>query len=569
MEEPDSLNITPNCPPPSVYEKTEKILEKNYNIKYKENEYDLIISLYENKQNNLEKIFNFKLLYPIDNLNKYISYENEKSTSELMKLFLINISENNDKEKKIFEKIEKFHLNNNVELIINKNTDIVDLVYILKTYDDEDIKFVVKLTKTGNIINKEKNKSELIREIQELKNTIKLMEQKYDKIIKAQNDEIKSLKESIKDLRQNNLNNSNKIINEEENQLIFKSDIPLLNNIKLLNADIDGGRGLNDYFEPFYIKDDLKTVYIAVKCKEIDSDISYIDIFKMISIHDIKKIKRLSGHQKRIVFIKYFKNPYTLQEYLISGDREEKVRTWEILDENNYKLLNVITTNYGRLIMQQSIYNCLIYFTNKRNYIFTTTVTNNYSRLYDLDDGSFVKDISTTYYNYTLYLLRYKDYIIDCCKNFVIIYNPFNEEVYSKIENSYTKGDNRSACIIYNKNNTDYLCLSNSNGYVIIYDLNEKDIYYTFELYQDLYHIIFWDLNQLLVAQYDSDSIGIININNKTTTNIKCHKTLMCVKKVLINKADEILLASGEDGGDIFILFSSTTPESSNIKKNS
>ena len=72
-----------------------------------------------------------------------------------------------------------------------------------------------------------------------------------------------------------------------------------------------------------------------------------------------------------------------------------------------------------------------------------------------------------------------------------------------------------------------------------------------------------------MVAQYDSDSIGIININNKTTTNIKCHKTLMCVKKVLINKTDEILLASGEDGGDIFILFSSTTPESSNIKKNS
>ena len=71
------------------------------------------------------------------------------------------------------------------------------------------------------------------------------------------------------------------------------------------NTNIDGSRGLNDFFEPYHLRNDPNTVYIAIKCKEIDSEISYIDILKMKSINDIKKIKKLSGFRKRIVFIKY------------------------------------------------------------------------------------------------------------------------------------------------------------------------------------------------------------------------------------------------------------------------
>ena len=556
-------NLTPDCPPPSVYEKTEKISEKNYKIKSNEKEYDLIISLYNNNYSKSEKIFNFKLIEPYESFKELYSYESDKSTTELIKLFLINISQNQniDKEKKIFEKIEKFHINNNVQ-IISKNTDnMIDLIYILKTYDDEDIKFVIELTKKNDIDYKEKNQFELINEIQELKYNMKKMEQKYDEL----KEEVKILKNQL-NLLYNNGHRA--ILIKEEDQLIFKSDLSLLNSIKKIDAEIDGGRGVNDYFEPFHLKNDESTVYIAVKCKEESSDISNIDIIKMSSINDIKKIKRLSGHQKRIVFIKYFKNPYTLQEYLISGDREEIVRAWEIIDENNFQLLCVIKTNYGRLIMQQSIYNCLIYFTENRSYIITTTVTNNYSRLYDLENGSLIKDISLTYYNYTFYLIRYKEYIIDCCKNFVMIYNPINEEVYSKIENSYTKGDNRSCCIIYNKNDNDYLYISNSNGYVIEYCLNTKVVMYNFDINKDLYHIIFWDLNNLIIAQYNSEYLGLVDIKNKNIKNlIKCRKTFMCVKKILLNKNNEILLASGEDSTDIFVIFASNTPISSNVEK--
>ena len=556
MESISSIS-TPNCPPPSIYQKTEKLLEKNYNIKSDEKEYDLNISLYNNNQNNSEKIFNFKLIQHYESFKQIFSYETDKSTSELVKLFLINIPQNQNinLEKKIFEKIEKFHTNNNVQLMPKNSDNFIELIYILKTYDDEDIKFIIELTKIDDIdLYKEKNQYELIKEIQELKFNMRKMEQKYDEL----KEEVKTLKSQINLL---NYNGRRAKLIKEEDQLIFKTDLSVLNSIKKIDAEIDGGRGANDFFELFHIKNDESSIYIALKCKEENSDISNIDIIKMKSINDIRKIKRLKGHQKRIVFVKYFKNPYTLQEYLISGDREENVRAWEILDENNYLSLCVIKTNYGRLLMQQSIYNCLIYFTEKRNYIITTTVTNNYSRLYELENGALIKDISLTYYNYTYYLVSYKDYIVDCCKDFVMIYNPLNEEVYSKIENSYTKGDNRSCCIIYNKNNNDYLYISNCNGYIISYCLNTKNVINNYNINNDLYHIIFWDLNNLIFAQYNSEYLGIIDIEKNNTKNlIKLKKTIMCVKKILLNKTDEILFASGEDNTDIFIIFTSSTP---------
>ena len=556
MESISSIS-TPNCPPPSIYQKTEKLLEKNYNIKYDEKEYDLNISLYNNNQNNSEKIFNFKLIQHYESFKRIFSYETDKSTSELVKLFLINIPQNQNinLEKKIFEKIEKFHTNNNVQLMPKNSDNFIELIYILKTYDDEDIKFIIELTKIDDIdLYKEKYQYELIKEIQELKYNMRKMEQKYDEL----KEEVKTLKSQINLL---NYNGRRAKLIKEEDQLIFKTDLSVLNSIKKIDAEIDGGRGANDFFELFHIKNDESSIYIALKCKEENSDISNIDIIKMKSINDIRKIKRLKGHKKRIVFVKYFKNPFTLQEYLISGDREENVRAWEILDENNYLSLCVIKTNYGRLLMQQSIYNCLIYFTEKRNYIITTTVTNNYSRLYELENGALIKDISLTYYNYTYYLVSYKDYIVDCCKDFVMIYNPLNEEVYSKIENSYTKGDNRSCCIIYNKNNNDYLYISNCNGYIISYCLNTKNVINNYNINNDLYHIIFWDLNNLIFAQYNSEYLGIIDIEKNNTKNlIKLKKTIMCIKKILLNKTDEILFASGEDNTDIFIIFTSSTP---------
>ena len=576
----DKKNLTTNCPPPSIYQENtkpkKKLNEKKYFLFFEKIKYELIISLFDNEYDKEEKIFNFKLINSREiDYNKNIYYENNKNLQELTKLFLINVSKCNNPINKIFEKIEKFHSNNSAYIQKNSNSEnSLDLVYTLTTLDNEEIEFVIELLKKEEIISKEKKEYLLYQEINFLKNTLINMENKYEKIIKEQNNEIKLLKEKIDFIMNNsiNYNYKKKIINEEE-QLICKSDLSLFNNIKIIKAEIDGGRGVNDHFEVYNLYKNKKSVFIAVKCKEEDSDISFIDIIKITSIDNYKKIKRLKGHQKRIVFIKYFIDPYLKKEYLLSGDREEVIRVWEIIDEKNYKPLCVINTNYGRLIMQQSIYNCILYFTENKKYIYTTTVTKNYSRLYELENGAFLKDISITYYNYTFYLLKYKDLIVDVCKNYVIIYNPFNELIYAKIESDQTIGDNRSACIIYNNNNTDYLYISNSNGYIIDFDLKKKTIITFFCLGPDLdlYHITFWDYNHLIVAEYNTDYLEIINIEKPDIKKIiKCNSSLMCVKKILLNEKEEILLTSGENNKNIYILFSGKkleTPLSSRVNE--
>ena len=554
------------CPPPTI-----NLDEKNFDLIYDNKKYKLIISIYDDETNKKEKLFKFKLINAQKgNKNKNnIYYESSMNSSQLSKLFFINEENQKDPISNILEKIEKFHFKNNASLEKNKKSEnILNLIYTVKTIDNEEIKLIIELNKKEEII-KEKNVDNLFEQIRYLENSLKNLEQKCQE----QNNTIKVLQEQINNLNKNNINAvKEKKIYDEEKQLTFSSNILNKKNMLIINENIDGGRGVNDLFEVYHLNNDKKTVYLAVKRKEEYKDISYIDIIKIISISNFKRVNILKGHQKRINFIKYFMNPFNKNEYLLSGDREEKIRVWGIKDESNYICLIHITTNYGRLLLQQSIYNCILYFTEYRNYIYTTTVTENNSRLYDLIDGALLREISITKYHYTFYLLRYKDYIVDICRNYAIIYQLFNEEIYAKIECSETYGDNRSACIIYDKDETDYLYISNSGGYIISYDLNKKNINSTIYLDNDLYHIISWDLNTLIVTQYDSEYLGIVLLDKKRNKiiqdKIKCNYYLICIKKILLNEKEEIMFTAGEKNNNVYLLFSSFPDSTFEEKKN-
>ena len=545
------------CPPPAVVDLQNKIDEKYYYLTYDNKKYKLIISIHD-ESNEKDKLLKFKLVNLQKENENNIYYESSKNSSQLTKLFFINDQKIKDPVSNILEKIDKFHSKNNVSLI--KSEDKMNLVYTLQTIDNENIELIIELNKKEFV---DKNENNLLEQINYLKNSLKNLEQKCQE----QNKEINILKEQINKLNNNNINRleENKIYDHEK-QLTFKSNIFNKKNIVIINEDIDGGRGVNDLFEVYHLNNDKKTVYLALKRKEEYNDISYIDIIKITSISNFKKVNTLKGYQKRINFIKYFINPYNKKEYLLSGDREEIIRVWGIKDENNYLSLILIKTNYGRLLLQQSIYNSILYFTEYRNYIYTTTVTDNNSRLYDLEDGALLREISITKNHYTFYLLRYKDFIVDICRDYAIIYKLFNEEIYAKIQCSETRGDNRSACIIYDKDETDYLYISNSSGNIISFDLKKNKITSIIYLHKDLYHIISWDLNTLIVTQYDSEYLGIVFLNqrkNKEIKNtIKCNNELICIKIILLNEKEEIMFTAGEKNNNVYLLFSSI-PDSS------
>ena len=209
--------------------------------------------------------------------------------------------------------------------------------------------------------------------------------------------------------------------------------------------------------------------------------------------------------------------------------------------------------------MGQSICSCLIFFTERKNYIYTTSKTNNFGKLYELEDGAFKRNVSITINNYTIYLIKYKEYIIDICKDYIMIYNPFNEEIYDKIENEQLSGENRSGCITYNKDNSDYLSISNENGFIIIYDLIKKNIFKIIQTDGEFYHIISWNLKYLIVAVYNQNSLWIVdfngNIDKNTFTNLNEHP--ICVKKSILNGEEVILCSGGEDNNSLYIYFPS------------
>ena len=64
-----------------------------------------------------------------------------------------------------------------------------------------------------------------------------------------------------------------------------------------------------------------------------------LDIFSLINNH---KIKSLKGHNNNIRTIRYFMNNKNKNEYLISGDDDKLVIIWNISDNFNVKLKQIM-----------------------------------------------------------------------------------------------------------------------------------------------------------------------------------------------------------------------------------
>ena len=532
-----------------------KNITKYYNLKYNNKIYILTIALVNqsNESNQKEeKVLNFHLTEKISiKENKQISYECNKNLNELGKLFLININKYPDITDLVFSKIENFHSKNNATLIGNDNNkDIINLIYIQKMIDNDDYEIKIELKKNENSISNSINNID----ISNLSKSFANLSQEFEKMKLSFEEKLKEKEEE-----NNNLKKLLKMFNTpiETETINFKSEPDKLTNRFEIKEVVDGGRGMNDHFAVYnLVKDPKKRVYVAVKNKIENSQSSYISVIKISSPNNYKIMQRLYGHNQRIVFVKYYLDPYTDSEYLLSADKEEVVIVWKILSKNNYKRYSYINTFYGQLLFRQSIYSCIAFFTPKKNYLYTTSVTKNYSRLYEFEDGSFLKNVIITLNNYTIYLLKYKDYIVDICKDYIVIYNPFSEEIYDKIENEYTSGENRSGCIVYNKDNTDYLCITNFYGNIIIYDLKVKKVFKTIKTKVEFYHIISWNLKYLIVAAYGNNAIWIVDFDENIKKDaLKSVDHPICVQKMILNGEEVILCACGQGFNSLYIYY--------------
>ena len=428
-----------------------------------------------------------------------------------------------------------------------------------------------KLIEKDYIINEINSKlNEKENEIKKQNETINELKRYINKINEDNNNKINELKNIIFNLEEvkskykgntsyynynNNLSNynniSNSMMNEEQNKinpqnLKFKEDI--------VTTNTKGG--LNDIFEVYTsIKDNIQYL---VSPNKINFN---LDIITLI---DNKKQYSIKGHIKKVTNIRYFLNQYNNIEYLISSDEAGLVNVWDI--SNNFYLKNSIETKYNDII-----YSCLLVFvSNSENsnsdnegYIITSTYgisdenEKSGTKIYSMENnGEFVNYINNTNNNSVYYLLSWYDkqhnkyYIIEFCYMKIFINDLLENELYAELTQEQ-KLSHYSGFVYEINKDKNYLYSSSKNGFINVWDLYSKKLINNINVNGSiLCHMIQWDEQYAIVADYSSKSFKIIDIQSLSIVKDiggGHNKEVKTIKKIKHPLYGDSLLSAGND----------------------
>ena len=449
----------------------------------------------------------------------------------------------------IIKKIMK--VEENVEIFYNMINNIIKN-YNVQYVNYQTLKNINECLKYKDIIKKDINKIINSDNINIKFNEIMNL---YNKInTEITNNNKKNNTESSKKLKNKEnykINDYNRYLNKINHK--FKKspkDLTYLYNVSISN---DGVNGINDIFEVFISYKDIKEYIISPNIYNYN-----LDVF---TLSDNKKVLSLHGHKNNITTVRYFINNKDHNEYLISADKNQKVIIWDIT--KNYNIKYEIYTKYN----DGDIYSCLLIFphSNDNNFIITSTSNNsNYTdksatKIYSLNNGNYINFYKNTNNNCIWYLLPWydkkgnKDYIIELSFQKIIINNLLDLSSFFELKNN--KRSNYYSGFLFDKNNNDYLCCSSKDGFIEIWNLYKKEIFKSINTNSgnnlfNLYHIIKWNDDNIIVSTYSNKTFKIIDINtNEIFSNIKVQHTgnVKCIKKILHPTYGESLLTADSE----------------------
>ena len=292
---------------------------------------------------------------------------------------------------------------------------------------------------------------------------------------------------------------------------------------------------INNSFDIYSLQFDKTKIFL---CGSNHHNRSIIDIFEFIGGKFQKKLS-LKNHKEFVIASKYFLNKKTKKEYLVScdsGSRSNIAIIWNILDENNYEEILQIKNIDSILYPFSLLFNYNNDTDNKCYYIHPSSHT----------DSEIIKEDSTIFKNIRFTkgkILHYliwennkdnKNYVIQCNKDYIYIYNIFDTKInFLRIECDDIIGNNHSAFVIYNKNNTDILGIINEKGRIVFYDLlndkiisvvkiNENNLVNSCQ-FNDKYFIFLSKNGSFLVFDYDQQKI-INKIKSNRLSKVKTIK---------------------------------------------
>ena len=345
---------------------------------------------------------------------------------------------------------------------------------------------------------------------------------------------------------------------ENNNTILFKKN-PNLKYKETIIYDNDS-IGFNDLFDIFSSIFDNKLYIISPNKFSFSLDIYLLN--NNNNINNNNKVKSLKGHNNHITMVKYYYNSNNFKkEYIISADINGVIIIWEINDINNYKKYEI------KLKLNDFIYSCLMYF-DSINYIITSTCGNEETKLFILNNNNnikFVQNIKYSKNNNVYYLLIWYNkinndfHLIQFCKKKIVINNINKNEIYWNLIDE----KNKNACYMngfiyannnYNNNNElyEYLYTASMNGYINIWELNQKILLNTIFINNNfLSNMIQWNENYIIMTNGNKNNMLIMELNyGRIISSIysKHEKGIMNIKKIVHPIYGECLLSCGLEG---------------------
>jgi len=215
-------------------------------------------------------------------------------------------------------------------------------------------------------------------------------------------------------------------------------------------------------------------------------------------------------HKEPIVSSKYFLNKRNKKEYLVSIDNGKELSTtliFSILDENNYQMIlslnNYNTIRYPFTLIFNE--NNELFYIHTCSYVDSEVVS---------ETKEIYKNINLTEEKIYYYYIwenseQNKDLVVQCNNSYVYIYDVFAPVFrFTKIEDEKLKGNNYSCIILYNKDNTDILCILNEQGNIVFYDLFKNKVTFIVSIKDD---------NLVQICQFNEKYLIVLSKNGFLT----------------------------------------------------
>ena len=279
----------------------------------------------------------------------------------------------------------------------------------------------------------------------------------------------------------------------------------------------------------------------------------------LIDLANNNEIQNLVGHTDRVVTCRFFEDPFTGKQYLISADRKYKVKVWELTDNGKLVFDKELKEGYDNFI-----YSVLMIFEKTKIRVVTSTLGSGETNVFVIGSDEQplklqdTKDLNIYYLDYWF---EEKDadgnsehHIIQCGKNKILISQLIKNTHYEIATDE--KYANNLCGMVYKKNGKDLLIVSATRGLLTFIDLKERKeiqlpnvkreysdvFFYNFVRWNEQY-ILLYEAMQRRILVLDSDN------NYKIVSKVLCPEMYYdrFIRKVDHPKYGESILSVGID----------------------